>query len=232
MQSQILLVVADEARRTLYEQFFKKEKVICQAVSALRDVSTQIARQPYNAIFLDMPLISYASHYEKSLVKDVLRVLPHASLDITATHEISVVVSGEVYESSHSPEEFLRYCCEQPVKTVAPQNRIQLNYNAVLSRSPDLADAERTVSIDISPGGCFLFCVNDDITLHSSVWVSLIILNDSTPIPSTVCWKREWGMTNDVPGVGIRFEKMTEQQQTEMLSLCREKQKESSHDIE
>jgi hypothetical protein len=226
MQPQILLVVADEVRGSLYERFFKKEKVICQAVSTLRDVSTQIARQPYNAIFLDMPLIAHASRYEKSLVKDVLHAMPHASLDITATREISVVVSGDVHESSHSPEEYLRYCCEQPVRTFAPQNRIQLNFNAVLSRSPDITNAERTVCIDISPGGCFLFTVNEEIVLHSSVWVSLIILNDSTPIASTVCSKKEWGIANEIPGVGIRFDKMTEQQQTEMLSLCRDKQKE------
>lgn len=223
MQPQILLVVADEERRSIFERFFKKERVICQAVSSLREVSTQIARQPYNAIFLDMPLIGHASRYEKSLVKDVLHAVPHARLDITATREISVVVSGDDHESSHSPEEYLRYCCEQPVQTVVPQNRIQLNYNAVLSRSVDMAAAERTVCIDISPGGCFLFCVNEEITLNSSVWVNLIILNDSTPIPSTVCWKREWGMTNEIPGVGIRFEEMTEQQQSEILSLCREK---------
>jgi c-di-GMP-binding flagellar brake protein YcgR len=152
--------------------------------------------------------------------------MPHASLDITATREISVVVSGDVHESSHSPEEYLRYCCEQPVRTFAPQNRIQLNFNAVLSRSPDITNAERTVCIDISPGGCFLFTVNEEIVLHSSVWVSLIILNDSTPIASTVCSKKEWGIANEIPGVGIRFDKMTEQQQTEMLSLCRDKQKE------
>ena len=51
MQSQILLVVGDEIRRSQFENFFKKERVICQAVTSLRDVSTQIARQPYNAIF-------------------------------------------------------------------------------------------------------------------------------------------------------------------------------------
>jgi hypothetical protein len=54
----------------------------------------------------------------------------------------------------------------------------------------------------------------------------LIILNDKSPILATVCWKREWGMTNDIPGIGIRFDKMTKQQETELLSLCRDKQKE------
>jgi hypothetical protein len=227
MQPQILLAVADEDRRSIYEAFLKKERVICQSVSSLRDVATQTARQPYNAIFLDMPLIVRASQYEKSLVEDALRTLPHARLNITvATGEISILVSGDDHESSQTPEEYLRYCCEQPIKTVLPQNRIPLNFNAVLSRSPEMAAVERTVCIDISPGGCFMFCVNDEITLQSLVWIRLVILNDSTPIMSTVCWKREWGMTNEIPGVGIRFDGMTEQQQTEILSLCRGKQKE------
>ena len=227
MRPQILLAVADDERRSIYEAFLKKERVICQAVSSLRDVAQQAARQPYNAIFLDMPLIVRASQYEKSLVEDALRALPHARLNITATtRQISILVSGESHESSQTPEEYLRYCCEQPVKIVLPRNRIPIHLNAVLAHTPDTAASERTVCIDISPGGCFLFCVNDEISLQSTVWIRLVILNDPAPIQSTVCWKREWGMTNEIPGVGIRFDQMSEQQQTEILSLCRDKQKE------
>jgi CheY-like chemotaxis protein len=227
MQPQILLAVADEERRSIYEAFLKKERVICQAVSSLREVATQTAKQPYHAIFLDIPLIVRASQYEKSLVEDTLRALPHARLNITAnTREISILVSGEAHESSQTPEEYLRYCCEQPVKIVLPRSRIPLNLNAVLSHTTEDTSPERTVCVDISPGGCFLFCVNDEITLQSPVWIRLVILNDQSPILSTVCWKREWGMTNEVPGIGIRFDQMTAQQQTQILSLCREKQKE------
>jgi len=226
MQPQILLAVADEERRRSYETFLKKERVICQAVSSLRDVAIHTARQPYNAIFLDMPLIAQASPYEKSLVEDALRALPHARLDWTHGGEISILVSGEDHESSSTPEEYLRYCCEQPVKIVQPRSRIPLNLNAALSHRDDLSAAERTVCIDISPGGCFLFSVNDEISLQSTVWIRLLILNDPSPILSTVCWKREWGMTNDIPGVGLRFDDMTPQQQAQILALCRERQKE------
>jgi Tfp pilus assembly protein PilZ len=227
MQPQILLAVADEERRRIYEAFFKKEHVICQAVSSLRDVAMQTARQPYNGIFLDVPLILRASRYEKSLVEDALRALPNARLNITTkTGEISILVSGEAHESSRTPEAYLGYCCGQPVKIVLPRDRIPLYLNAGLSRAPDMAAAARTVCIDISTGGCFLFSVNDEIALQSTVWVSLVILNDPAPILSTVCWKREWGMTNEIPGVGIRFDEMTEQQQAQIFSLCRDKQKE------
>jgi hypothetical protein len=88
-----------------------------------------------------------------------------------------------------------------------------------------MADAERTVCIDFSPGGCFLFSVNDEITPQSTVWIRLIALSDPSPITSTVCWKREWGMTSEIPGIGIRFDEMTPQQQAEILSLSRGKQK-------
>jgi hypothetical protein len=33
-------------------------------------------------------------------------------------------------------------------------------------------------------------------------------------------------MTNEIPGVGIRFESMTAQQEAQILTLCREKQQE------
>lgn len=226
MQPQILLAVADSSRRLLYEDFLRKERVICQTVSSLREVATQTAKQPYHAIFLDMPLIVRASHYEKCLVEDALRALPHARLNLTHTEEISILVSGEGHESSGTPEEYLQYCCMQPVKVVQPRRRIPLHINALISSTGDMSSPERTACVDISPGGCFLFCTDEEIGLHDAVWVRLVILNDPTPIASLVCWKREWGVTNEMPGVGIRFESLTEQQQEQITALCREKQRE------
>ena len=222
MQPQILLAVEEEERRLVYEAFVKKEKVICHFVSSLRDVANQAARQPYNAIFLDMPLIAKASRYEKSLVEDALHALPNARLNITAkTQKIRMLVSWDTQAGARTAEEHLRYCCEQPPRLTLIHNRMPLNLNAALSRYPDMADAERTACMDFSPGGCFLFCVNDEITLQSAVWIRLTALNDPTPIPSTVCWRREWGITNEIPGIGIRFDRMTPQQQAEILSLSR-----------
>ncbi len=222
MQPQILLAVEDEERRLVYEAFIRKEQAICHTVSSLRDVANQAPRQPYNAIFLDMPLIIKASRYEKSLVEDALHAIPNARLNIVAkTRKIRMLVSWDIQAGTRSAEEHLRYCCEQAPRVALIRNRIPLNLNAVLSRSPDMADAERTACIDFSPGGCFLFCVNDEITLQSTVWIRLTALNDQSPIASTVCWKREWGITNEIPGIGIRFDRMTPQQQAEILSLGR-----------
>lgn len=226
MQPQILLAVEDEERRLVYEAFVKKERAICHSVSSLRDVANQAPRQPYNAIFLDMPLVVKASRYEKSLVEDALHALPHARLNLTAkTQKIRMLVSWDDHEGARTAEEHLRYCCEQPPKVALIRNRVPLNLNAALSLSPDMAAAERTVCIDFSPGGCFLFCVNEEFTPQSAVWIRLTALNDPTPIASTVCWRREWGITNEIPGIGIRFDKMTQQQQAEILSLSRGKQK-------
>jgi hypothetical protein len=226
MQPQILLAVDDEDRRLIYEAFVRKERAICHVVSSLRDVATQTIKQPYNAIFIDTPVVVRASRYEKSLAEDALRSIPNTRLNLTPkTRKIQMSVSWEAKNNSHTPEEHLKYCCKNPHKIVLPRDRIQLNLNAMLSRSSTMESAERTVCIDFSPGGCFLFCVNDEITVQSSVWISLLNLNDPSPILSNVCWKREWGLTNEVPGIGIRFDEMTKHQKDEILALCRRKQK-------
>lgn len=226
MQPQILLAVADEQRRQRYEAFLSKERVICQTVSSLRDVSTQTAKQPYHAIFVDMPLYVRASHYQKSLAEDALKALPHARLNLTPSGEISILVSGEGHESSSTPEEYLHFCCQQPVKLVKPRTRIRLHINALFSHSEDFRDACRTACVDISAGGCFLFSTDVKVAPHDTVWVRLVNLNDQTPITSMVCWKREWGTSNEMPGVGIRFDGMTEDQQNQLTDICREKLRE------
>ncbi len=221
MQPQILLAVADDRRRQRYEEFLRKEHVICQIVTSLREVATQTAKQPYHAIFLDMPLIAKGSHYEKSLVEDCLRALPHARLNLTPAGEISILVSDAGHKSSGTPEEYLHYCCQQPVKVVLPRKRIALHINALMSGSDDMAAPGRTACIDISPGGCFLFSTDEETGVHDTIWVRLMLLNDPTPIQSMVCWKREWGVTNDMPGVGIRFDAMSDRQREQLATLCR-----------
>ena len=223
MRPQILLAVADDERRAIYDSFLKRQRIICQYVTSLRDVAAQTSRQPYNAIFLDLPLIAAASLYEKSIVDDALRALPHAWLDITpASEEVTMLLTGKHHDYQVTPEEYVAYCCEQPVKRVLPRLRIPLHINALLSWPDSMETVERTACIDFSPGGCFLFTVNDDVQVESKVWVRLLALQDTTPILCTVCWKRGWGITSEMPGIGVRFDSMTDEQNRQILTLCRD----------
>jgi len=218
---QILLAVADAERRAIYEEFIQKERVNYQVVTSLRDVALQTSKQPFNGILLDMQLILRASRNEKYLVEDALRALPHIRLNITSkSKNIRMLASWPTQNKSQSSEEYLKFCCDQPPKLVLPRDRISININAKLSLFSDMASAVRTFSVDISKGGCFIFSVNDEITLQSHVWISFSKSVDPSPIPATVCWKREWGTTNDIPGIGVSFKEMTEEQHDQLIKLC------------
>ena len=49
--------------------------------------------------------------------------------------------------------------------------------------------------------------------------IRLIALEDQTPIEGVICWKRDWGTADKMPGIGIRFDALTEGQESEILCL-------------
>lgn len=76
LRPRILLAVADEERRQVYEKFLAREQAEWQTVSSLKELAEQAAADPFHAILLDMVLIVRSSRHEKFLADDALRALP------------------------------------------------------------------------------------------------------------------------------------------------------------
>jgi hypothetical protein len=220
MQPQMLLVVLVEERRCIYEEFLAREQVSCRVVPSLREMVTQAAKFPHCGVLLDMPIIVKASLYDKNLAEDAMRGLPCARLNISRkSGDILVLPIGVSNEKKVTASEFVRTCCAIPPKIVFIRNRIPLHLNAMLSRSPDMADAVQTVCIDFSEGGCFLYSTDTNLVPQTPIWIRLIGLSDQSPIQGMICWKREWGIVNKIPGIGIRFDVLTGKQQEEILAV-------------
>ena len=64
---------------------------------------------------------------------------------------------------------------------------------------------ERTVTIDISKGGSFIYSV-DLWNIGEKVQFVIKELADSNPIRGEIRWTRSWGKMMEVPGIGITFE--------------------------
>lgn len=224
MQSQILLAVIAEERRHIYQEFLEQEQVSCRIVPTLREMVTQAAKSPHCGILLDMPVIVKASHYDKNLAEDTLRALPSARINIAKKNNaILILPIGDSNGGTQTASEFIRNCCSQPPKIVFVRNRIPLHLNVLLARTPDMAYAVQTACIDFSEGGCFLFTTDTDLLIQTTVWIRVIGLDDQSPILGTICWKQVWGAADKIPGVGIRFDVLTNRQKSEILSVIAKK---------
>jgi Tfp pilus assembly protein PilZ len=221
MKPQILLAVIDNARQSIYVDFLRREQANCLIVPSLRELVIQAAKQPYCGILIDMPVMVKASRMDKNLVEDALTALPSARINIArgGTDILVLPINGDSTKTTQTASDFVRYCCSTLPKLVFIRNRIPLHLNVLLAITSDMFDAMQTASIDFSEGGCFLFTVDSTLVPGNTVWIRLIALEDQTPIKGTICWKRDWGTTNKVPGVGIRFDVLTVGQESEILAL-------------
>jgi len=226
-QPRILLAVADEDRRQVYEEFLAREQAVWHTVSSLREMADRASSEPCHAILLDMVLIVRSSRGEKMLAEDALRALPHARLNVSPRNrEIIILAGGEVRGSITTLVDYLQYCRTQPLRTVHPRDRLPLYLHALLSTTPDIAAAERTSCLDVSAHGCFLFTADPAISPKTSVWIQFVTLTDQTPIRATVRWKREWGASIEFPGIGVHMDEVTPGQEAEIHALLERKRHE------
>lgn len=142
--------------------------------------------------------------------------------------EIVILAAGEVRGSITTLADYLQYCRTQPLRLVHRRDRLPLYLHALLSPTPDMADAERTFCLDVSEHGCFLFTAADGIHPGSLVWLRFVTLDDPSPIRALVHWKRPWGTSIEFPGIGIHFEGITPQQEAVIHSLLERKRHEQT----
>jgi len=51
---------------------------------------------------------------------------------------------------------------------------------------------------------------------RQEVWLRFLELSDQTPIKAIVCWQPHWGLKRQIPGIGVKFESLTEIQEKEI----------------
>ena len=228
MQGPRILLVSQRASRVQhYSALLEQLGVACQLLSAVRDVPGLAAELPLNGILLDMPVIAKASPKEKADIEDVLRALPSAYVNIMpASGAVRLLTVNGLQGTAPNLEMFVELCSHFIPRLVLPKDRCPLFLNALLCTGKSQADRQQTATLNVSPGGCFLFCTEPAIQLQQQVEVSFVGIGDDRPVSAVVCWIRRWGEEgHHVPGIGVRFELITDQQQNRINTLLDEVRK-------
>lgn len=119
---------------------------------------------------------------------------------------IRILSRGELSSGCSSLEQFIGRCTQFNPKVISSRTRELIHHNVLLDRTPDFKDSHnKTVCLDISPGGCFVFCTWEEIVVGDSVWIKLPETVKPSPVKAIVCWIRKWGISQDMPGIGVKF---------------------------
>jgi hypothetical protein len=222
--TRILLIVKEDTARDVYVEILGKTGVAFDIATSFADASGMARNTPYNGLLVDILALVRADQNEKSIANECMNFYPSMRIKWDARHKTIHVLRFSLSPPSE-PESAFRMFIEERCKPFAARslrvfNRKNINLNILLSLDCHFSDekASKTFLLDLSQGGCFLHTVQ---TLNNGQWVWLrcLELSDPTPILAVVCWQLQWGLKQQISGIGVKFESLSEIQEKEIKKI-------------
>ncbi|HYA15185.1 MAG TPA: PilZ domain-containing protein [Syntrophales bacterium] len=222
MSIKLILVCREGASRQIYHQETKSDDVEVDIVSSYNELFKNMINIPYHGIMIDMLTIMKASKEEKDIAHEVLQAFPTVLLNWDReSGSIRTIPLGKA-SSSDTLNNFINVDCRHfEARSIHLYMRKNIHFNVMLSREETMSKEflERTVTLNVSKSGCFLFSVQDWSNIRN-VYFVIKELQDKTPIVGEIRWSVEWGKTMAFPGIGIRFKHIKQEQLDDLMSYC------------
>lgn len=214
MTIRIILVCSDSNSTRVYMDHLKPLMVDVDTVSSLGDLHRLLMVHEYNGLMIDLRTKIRSSKAEKELTHDILDLFPVIQLKYDRnTGTIKTLYFGQS-TGGGTVEEFIQKECQAfKPRSIRLNKRNKVHFNVLLSISKDFSrnETERTVTMDVSKGGVQIYSVNGS---KAGRRASFIIkeLEDNRPILGEVMWKRPWGERMQIPGIGVKFVDISDDQ--------------------
>lgn len=198
----------------------KKYNIQMYNVPSFKHIFNEVFHIPFKGIILDYNTKVKSSETEKDLMNDVLAHFPALLFNLNRQDgSVWTFPVGRILGNPQCLEEFITEECNPfPHQKIRFTSRKDGHYCVAISTTPDMEFIEKSVTYNISIGGCFLFS-STSYEPNQKLWLRFDFLKDSTPIECRVRWKNAWGEVDLVPGLGLQFTKIKENQERELSIL-------------
>jgi len=109
-------------------------------------------------------------------------------------------------------------CSNFVPRMIRSDARKAIHLNVVLYKTEDASQPERSVTLNISKGGCFIFSAQE-WEEGSEAWMHFMELKDSTLISGQIRHAVRWGESMRIPGIGVEFRQISASQKEEIYNL-------------
>ncbi len=219
MEIRVLLIVQDEKSRELYLQAIQQEGIRVYVSPSFTDLSEEICSQTFHGIFLDFATKMKALRRNKGYIYGLLEKFPVCQLKIieeeTGRVKCFYPTGGDI---SHPLDFIQNECCRFIPSPVRTEPRMAVHLNALIYGHPEDQNPERSVTVNLSRNGCFLFS-SQYREVGSDVWVRFRDFPDETPIQGLIRNRIPWGEFRRIPGIGVEFRKILPSQTQYLESL-------------
>ncbi len=218
MSIRLILVSIEGGARQAYLDAIKPFGVQMDMVSSFKELRKLLTKNMYNGVMVDLKTKIMGQREDKELVYEILDQFP--LLQLSFEQKTGLIRSFHYGQpvGNKSLETFINNQCRSfKARKLRSSVRKQLHFNVIMSRTGDFSEdyIDRTVTINISKGGCFIYST-DKWKINDRVTFVIKELDDRKPILSEVRWNTEWGKTMQIPGIGVKFENIGEAQLKEI----------------
>jgi hypothetical protein len=204
----VLVLAGTPEIRQIFLRALENLGAPCDVAFSVSEMRRKLLHTPFNGVILDVLTIVRASQKEKLIIQEISELYPTLRVRWDSrARRIRGLVLGRSLDRDDPVGDFLEKCCRfWPARTCREDRRLPLHFNALLSRDGEFREEEieKTVTLDLSEGGCFLISgrswQNGEL-----VWVRFLELADPAPIPAEIRRCRPWGEGMEIPGIGVRF---------------------------
>jgi hypothetical protein len=204
----LLLLIRDRKTEDLCLDDLTARGVVCSRAEDLQGlIALMEGRTAYQGIIADVRFSMKADGELKQQLRRLENIYPFLRVKSAADgtlHGISSL-SGSV-----SLAEFLGQCRTFPARPLREEERREEYISAWLAATFDFAEAEASVSLNLSCRGAFFFSARI-WAVGAPVWVRFP--GHDQDFSARVCWCRPWGGKSDgLPGIGVEFQEISESQ--------------------
>ncbi len=125
--------------------------------------------------------------------------------------------TGKFVHFSEEIEVFKKHLTKHKPLHVRQHARASVRLNAEMSKraDPAMANCVKANILDISSGGCYVYTMDVD-AFREHVNLRILELGNRRPILCKVRWRRAWGLPHSLPGFGLMFVDIDEEQRREI----------------
>ncbi len=213
----VLLIAREGAQRDQYLAALRETGVQVTVASSLKKLSKDVADRLYHGVLVDLATKIRAISEDKEFIYSILGNFPMAQLKLERkTGKISVFLYGQ--RRGGFIEEFLyKECLSFKPRKFRYHVRKQIHFNVMFidAPEPDSGKNARSITMNVSKGGCFIFSAGP-FERGDEIRFVLKELSDHTPISGVIRYRIAWGDAMRVPGVGVEFTDIKEEQLNEI----------------
>jgi Tfp pilus assembly protein PilZ len=220
-ETKILIVVNDVEAGAAYTRALTEIGAGYDIARNFSEMSLLAIENSYNGLIVDILTLVRCGKEEKVIAYETMNLYPVLRVKFENKHK---KIKLSTLEQAFSPDvdSALRFFIENrcqafPARQLRRHKRKQINLNLQFSSDPSFPDAEtfRSFTVSISWGGVFFHTMRP-FEKGKTLWLRFTEFADPEPIAATVCWALEWGSERGIPGIGVKFQGLSEGQQREL----------------